>query len=264
MQGSYIEQPHPDDPYTSKVLDKALALVDLVANGPSTLKELSVASGLNRTTVFRLLTGLERHGYVSKVPASGQYYLGPKLLELGCRLLPSTELLELARSALIRVVELTAETGLVSVRQGHDSLVIASQLGPQLNTAYIAVGAHIPLHWGAAKVLLAFAPRDFIDGYLSQQPEFTHGFPDVFVPAEQIRAELIEIRRRGYAVIVGEVDRDVCGISVPLRSSEGQVVASLAILLPRSRGTQEYLATLRDHLVRIGNDFSSQLGFRPA
>src|SRR5215469_11071749 len=63
------------------VLDRCVALLDLLADGPRTLRSLSAASRLPRPTVHRLLVALEAHRLVVR-DASGAFRLGPRLTEL--------------------------------------------------------------------------------------------------------------------------------------------------------------------------------------
>ena len=52
------------------------------------LAELTRRSGLNRTTVFRLLTALESEGMLERNPKSDAWRLGPQLAALGSRANP--------------------------------------------------------------------------------------------------------------------------------------------------------------------------------
>ena len=63
------------------VLDRSVGLLDLLADGPRTLRWLADTSGLPRPTAYRLLVALEAHRLVSR-DAAGAFQLGPRLTEL--------------------------------------------------------------------------------------------------------------------------------------------------------------------------------------
>src|SRR4029450_8888932 len=97
------------------------------------------------------------------------------------------------------------------------------------------VGSTAPLYAGcSSKVLLAFLDKESIDAVLKKRlrPLASHTTTD----ASQIRAQLAEIRRKGYAVSFGETDEGVAGVSFPIRDSRDRVIASLTISGPPTRG----------------------------
>ncbi|RYP51622.1 hypothetical protein DL770_011039 [Monosporascus sp. CRB-9-2] len=65
-------------------VEKALALLDCFKPGAEALSlaALAQASGMHKTTVYRLMNSLERMSYVTR-SESGAYSLGPRLLYLG-------------------------------------------------------------------------------------------------------------------------------------------------------------------------------------
>ena len=67
-----------------QAVDRALALLKLIAeqSEPVPLSHLCEATGLNRTTVWRLLCTLEDNGFVEKNAAAPDYELGIAALNL--------------------------------------------------------------------------------------------------------------------------------------------------------------------------------------
>ena len=73
------------------------------------LPDLIDASGLTRTTTFRLLSGLEAEGILRKT-SSGEYALGPELIVLGGRAIRSNNLRTVAQPFLQQLVVDSAES----------------------------------------------------------------------------------------------------------------------------------------------------------
>src|SRR5580692_5407594 len=129
------------------VLDRSVTLLDLLADGPRTLRWLSDASGLPRPTAYRLLVALEAHRLVAR-DATGAFRLGPRLTELA-----------VAGPVLAGLHEATGESVQLYVRSGDRRLCVAARdAGTGLRDS-VPVGALLPLDVGSGgKVLLAWSP----------------------------------------------------------------------------------------------------------
>src|SRR5262249_51115382 len=99
-------------PYQIQVLDRALALLEVLSqNGPDlTLAQISESLGLHKSTAHRLIMVLERHRLIEKNSTSGGYRLGLKLFELGTQAVSQLDLRERARPFLEQVVSAISET----------------------------------------------------------------------------------------------------------------------------------------------------------
>jgi DNA-binding transcriptional ArsR family regulator len=143
------------------VLDRSVGLLDLLADGPRTLRWLADASGLPRPTAYRLLVALEAHRLVAR-DATGAFELGPRLAELAVRAGPALDLAAVAGPALARLHDATGESVQLYVRSGDRRLCVAARdAGTGLRDS-VPVGALLPLDAGSGgKVLLAWSqPRD--------------------------------------------------------------------------------------------------------
>lgn len=70
-----------EKPAGSQSLFRGLMLIEILSNYPNgcSLAHLSELAGLNKSTVHRLLQGLQSCGYVTPAPAAGSYRLTTKL-----------------------------------------------------------------------------------------------------------------------------------------------------------------------------------------
>jgi len=197
------------------VLDRSVLLLDLLGDGPQTLRHLAEASGLPRPTAHRLLVALEAHGLVAR-RADGAFRLGPRLTELAVRSGRGLELAALAGPVLARLHEQTGESVQLYLRSGDRRLCAAAcDAGAGLHYS-VPVGAVLPLDAGSGgKVLLAFSG----DG---------DRFPAV--PATDLAA----IRRRGWAASNAERQAGVASVSVPIQR-DGVLLGALCVSGPASR-----------------------------
>jgi DNA-binding IclR family transcriptional regulator len=195
------------------VLDRCVALLDLLADGPQSLRALADASGLPRPTAHRLLVALEAHRLVARDPA-GSFRLGPRLTELAAVAGPELDLASLAGPVLDRLHQATGESVQLYVRSGEHRLCIAARdAGTGLRDS-VPIGALLPLDVGSGgKVLLAWSP----DG-------------GRLLPA----ADLAAVRSRGWAASVAEREPGVASVSAPVLR-DGALLASLCVSGPVSR-----------------------------
>jgi DNA-binding IclR family transcriptional regulator len=193
------------------VLDRSVALLDLLADGAHSLRWLSDASGLPRPTAYRLLVALEAHRLVAR-DSSGAFRLGPRLTELAVRAGPAVDLAALAGPVLAGLHEATGESVQLYVRSGDRRLCIAARdAGTGLRDS-VPVGALLPLDAGSGgKVLLAWSP-----------------------PADALTAELAAVRKRGWAASVAERESGVASVSAPVLA-DGALLGALCISGPASR-----------------------------
>jgi DNA-binding IclR family transcriptional regulator len=209
------------------VLDRSVSLLDLLADGPRTLRWLSDASGLPRPTAYRLLVALEAHRLVAR-DATGAFRLGPRLTELAVRAGPAVDLAALAAPFLARLHEDTGESVQLYVRSGDRRLCIAARdAGTGLRDS-VPVGALLPLDAGSGgKVLLAWSPAgDF------PAADAAPGRPGA--PGGGLAAELAAIRKRGWAASVAEREPGVASVSAPVLAG-GALLGALCISGPASR-----------------------------
>jgi DNA-binding IclR family transcriptional regulator len=235
------------------VLDRSVGLLDLLADGPRTLRWLAGASGLPRPTAYRLLVALEAHRLVAR-DASGAFGLGPRLTELAVRAGPAVDLAALAGPVLARLHEATGESVQLYVRSGDRRLCIAARdAGTGLRDS-VPVGALLPLDAGSGgKVLLAWshpaatrpgsaAPGDARpgSGRLGSGARPSGGASGDAGPGGGVQpggvlpAELAAVRKRGWAASVAEREPGVASVSAPVLA-DGALLGALCISGPASR-----------------------------
>jgi DNA-binding IclR family transcriptional regulator len=223
------------------VLDRSVVLLDLLADGPRTLRWLSGASGLPRPTAYRLLVALEAHRLVAR-DAAGAFRLGPRLTELAVRAGPAVDLAALAGPILARLHEATGESVQLYVRSGDRRLCIAARdAGTGLRDS-VPVGALLPLAAGSGgKVLLAWSdpagvrPAGAEPGGVRPAGAEPGGVrPAGADSGGVLAAELAAVRKRGWAASVAEREPGVASVSAPVLVG-GTLLGALCISGPASR-----------------------------
>jgi DNA-binding IclR family transcriptional regulator len=223
------------------VLDRCVTLLDLLADGPRSLRWLADASKLPRPTAHRLLVALEAHRLVARDPAVGAaavaFRLGPRLTELAAVAGPELDLASLAGPVLDRLHTATGESVQLYVRSGDHRLCIAARdAGTGLRDS-VPVGALLPLAAGSGgKVLLAWSSGRADGSRLAGATNGTEGGEGASGAggATALQAELAAVRGRGWAASVAEREPGVASVSAPVLR-DGVLLAALCVSGPVSR-----------------------------
>lgn len=246
-----------------QAVDRALAILETLKAAGEALgvTELGARVGLHKSTVYRLLATLARHGYVQQDPATERYSLGLKLVELGTAVLDHLELRELARPYLKRLMEASQEVAHLVVLQDGDVVYIDKVECPGPVKMYSQLGRRAPAHATAVgKALLAFLPPAQVEAILARGlPRLT---PHTITDPERLRTELHLVRERGYAVDNEENELGIRCVAGPIFNHTGQVVAAFSISGLAMRLTVPRLEGLAGLVCRTSQEISARLGYQ--
>ena len=232
------EAPKPTD-LTNKSVTKAIRLLRELAAQPRTganVTTLAKAARISRPTAFRLLSSLERTGFVDRI--DNKYILGWELARLGRSADPYAGLVARAQPILRDLADEFNESVSLAVPDGKGGLdLIATEAGSHfigMTSSTGKVGERYPLHASSSgKVLLAEMPRDKVIALL---PERLQAFtPDTITDRKELLKELDRVREQGFAVIDNELEIELLSLSRPVRDSSGSLVAVLTLNGPRFR-----------------------------
>jgi DNA-binding IclR family transcriptional regulator len=153
----------------------------------------------------------------------------------------------------------TKESSHVGIRSGLECIVLDRIVGPHLFKCYVEAGARGPLHTGApGKVMLAWLPdeelRQALDGMtLSRMTAAS------ITDRKEFEKHLRLVRRRGYAMDLGEgVEGHHC-LGAPVFDAEERPIASIWITAPASRLTEHDGKRLAPQVIDAANAVTSGL-----
>ncbi|MHA1564668.1 MAG: IclR family transcriptional regulator [Alphaproteobacteria bacterium] len=221
------------------LLHKAFQVLDLFsASQPSwTQAEIGRTARLPRSTVSRLVRYLCASGYLSLDKQTGRYTLGFSAIELGGRAQRQFDLSAVATDILADLGRDTRETVMLTAfNQSALQVVCLDQIASQHGglRVFANVGATFPLHVGAsAKSVLAHLPPSLAEVVLKGQ--LTPVNPAWTQTADDLRRDLEEIRRRGYAKTHDETFPGVAGVGAAILDPRHFPLGSVAIAAPMQR-----------------------------
>lgn len=237
-------------------VERALAVLGALADGSAELgtNELARRTGINASTVSRLLATLVDAGLVEHVPATGRYRLGLRLLQLGNAVAARLDLREVTRPHLERLVRETGETATLSVPGENEAVTVDFVQSPFSIQSVARLGRPSVAHATAVgKVLLAFDGR-LPEGRLAAFTARTITNP------EHLARELASVRRRGWAQAGGEREEDLNAIAAPIVGSRGELTAIIGVQGPATRFARAAMRAAVEPLLDSAHAISEALG----
>jgi IclR family transcriptional regulator, acetate operon repressor len=195
----------------TQAIERAAQLLVRVVEStdPPSIGELSEGSGLPKSTTSRLVSALERQGLVQRLGGRGRLRPGPVLLRYASRDASQT-LVELAAPSLRTLADASGETINLAI-PGPDGVEHLAQE----DTAHFVgvtdwVGRRVPFELAAnGKCFLTFGGAG--------------------------HAQADEIRAKGYATSVDELEVGLTAIAAPVLGANSTAIAALSISGPTSR-----------------------------
>ena len=231
-------------------VERAIAVLDVLADGELGTNEVGRRTGLNASTASRQLATLAAAGLVAHIEETGRYRLGPRLVELGNAALAGLDVRELARPHLRALAASTGETSTLSVPGDPDAITIDFVQSPSSVQSVARVGRPSIAHATATgKIALAFGEVELPPGQLRAYTTRT------VVDRELLAREIETARERGYAEALGEREDDLNAIAAPVLGATGELVAVIGLQGPASRfgavTVRASRATLLEHAAAV-------------
>lgn len=196
------------------------------------LAEVSGLAELNKTTTHRLLQALHSESLLDRNPANGAYRLGPALMALGVQALSSNDLRRRARPLLKKLAEESGETATLEVPIDDSMLILDEVMGRHFVGAAANVGTRWPIHaTSTGKAIIAFDER----GMQRVGKRLVSLTSRTITKRDQLEEQLAEIRERGFAETVDELEEGFSGVAAAIRGSMGQVLGALSVCGPTQR-----------------------------
>jgi DNA-binding IclR family transcriptional regulator len=207
----------------------------LLGNG-----ELVERTGLPKPTVTRLTYTLTKLGYLTYVERLGKYQLAPAALALGYSALANMRIRQIARGGMQALADYADASVALGTRDRLDLIYVEhcrSKHGVMLR---LGLGARIPIAKTAmGRALLAGLPeaeRDWLLGYMRR--EAGKAWPKLRASIERA---VDDVATRGFTLALGEWERDINAVGVPLIAPDGSGAFAFNCGAPAFQFTRERL-----------------------
>jgi len=192
--------------YAAPALDKGLDILELLAETSGALSQSEIADATGRSTgqIFRVLSTLERRGYVFRDKQSGLYVLAMKLFELAHQHPPLRGLVSVALPIMHELAEQTRQSCNLAVLDGTEVRVIAQVESPADFGFRVRVGAAFDVATTVTGSVLTSDSVEPVTCAETVQP----GITDVVAPVRSASGTMAALTVPYVATAVSEVDAE--------------------------------------------------------
>ncbi len=241
-------------------VDRAITILEILAReGEAGVTDVAGELGVHKSTAFRLIATLEARGLVEQAEDRRTYRIGLGLVGMAGTSAARIDIVQVARPFCRRLAAETGETVNVAVLRDSEALYLDQIAGSASLQPHNWVGQRIPLHATSnGKVLMAWLERREVDALLPRLEPHTER---TITRRATLHRELAEVRERGYAMAVGELEEGLSAAAAPIWDAHGEVTASLSVSGSTYRMDADTLASAVAHLVRASREVSIALGW---
>jgi IclR family acetate operon transcriptional repressor len=235
--------------YPIESVDRALSVILAFEQSEMlTIAEIGRMLDVSRSTAYRLLSVLHHRGFVRQDPRTRAFHAGTALLRVGLSAAGRSDVRATLRPLLEDIVARTGETAHLVLLDDVEASFVDCVESPRMVRATSRVGTTLPAQATAGgKVLLAGLPPAELDDYLATS--LVGVTPRTKTSAAVVRAELINVAERGWALNDGESEAGLRAVAVLVSPTQTHAVVQAAVTVagPSQRmdeGRIEQIASL--------------------
>lgn len=201
-------------------------------SGPVRAATIGRALELPRSSLYHLLTVLQREGFVVHYPEASSYGLSALLSELGSAYF-RTGRLELLGAPLLP--PLLKRAGIPAVAQlailhGRDVSYVAKEAGFRAPPVVSGIGVSLPAHLTASgRAMLAPLPRQQLRALFPTSDTLITRNGTGPQTLSELEAILVEVRSRGWAVERGDVTPGYASVAAAALDHNGYPAAAIGL-----------------------------------
>lgn len=247
------------------VLDKAFYILEIflrTGDREMRLSDLARISGLNITTVNRVVAKLVAHSYLTQAENRGKYMLGPKFLEFN-KIIEQTRIIKrVAMPYMIKLNKYVEDAVGIFTWDGK-KLVFTDEI----RSGYLPVisgNTHevFPLYCTAlGKIILAGMTGRELAVYL-KETELEAYTTNTISDPDELRKHLKRVAQEGVAYDNEEYWPGIRNVASGVFDNEGKTVACIGVLGPAGRLSAERMAEIAPYVRECALEISQRLGYR--
>jgi DNA-binding IclR family transcriptional regulator len=212
-------------------LDLALRILEFLAgqDAPVALTAIAQTFAASKSTVYRHLSALARHGFVRQEVSTGRYAIGIKLMVLGETSRGNFEIVAVARGALLKLRDATGQAVSLCGLLDDDLVVLDLMHGRSVVEFTTRPGTRLALHASAhGKIWLAFGPEGLIKKVLDAPRRAWTS--QTLSDAKALLNEVQAVRKRGWSTAPNQTVRGVNTLAAPVFDHRGVLAGSIAFV----------------------------------
>ena len=247
---------------TINAVERALIILKQIAFSETGMgvREIARGMGISPSVAQKSIQALVAQGFARQNTETQMYELGSMAIQVGLAGLLRLELRQVARPYLQQLVAVTGESSFLGVRQGNGAVYIDKVLSETELRMDVPLGSWRPFNCTAVgKALLAHLPEmDLAE--LDREGAFRYPTPNSIRDLQVLAEEMASIRSRGIAIDREEYAEGAMCLAAPIRSYEGDVIATAVVSGPIQR-MEPRADDMANQVKSCGDAISKALGY---
>lgn len=241
--------------------DRALMILELLAEKEMTATDIQNKLGLNKSTVHRLMMTLLSRGFVERNTVTGIYQIGLRLVSLSSIRLNSIELKTEAAPYMQQLALKLLKVVRLAIIDGSEAVYIEKAESIQTMRSYANIGRRCPIYCSAIgkSLMLGMRDQDIIELLstikMEKFTDNTHETPEAVL--EEIRAS----RKVDYTFDKEEHEIGSFCIAAPIRDYRNDVVAAISISGYEESVLMNEIEMIENELLGAADKISKRLGY---
>ena len=227
--------------------ERTLQILDLYAAdpGPKTLKTISEQLHIPISSLYRIISCMQKYNYIVEEPFYPNYFkLGYKLSQFSSIAFSENDLIKLARPFMEELTQNSNQASQLCILSENYICTIDQYL-PRSAITYISeLSEKLPINVSASgKLLTALLPPQKQEAFLKRAEKvFRKNTPYTIIDLERLQEEFNKIRRQKYSTDVEEYAIGIGCIAVPIYHNSDTPVAAIGVTGPISfyRNTRNF------------------------
>lgn len=245
-----------------KTADNIFDILQFVQEeGGAGVSEIASNLDLAKSTVHEYLYTLTDRGYL--VNQNGSYHLGLILFEHGSSAKNRYDILPAVQPGLEQLMEETGEVAWFIVEEQGLGFYLTNVAGEHSVQTHARVGKREHLHCLATgKVIMAHMPDSRVSEIIER-----HGLPEktpyTITDFATLRAELDEIKKRGYTFNQEEAAKNVSAIAAPILTEDEEVIGGICVSGPARRMERKgFKSEFPEMLLSVADEISLRIDWQ--
>lgn len=250
-----------------RTLDKSLKILNLFLETKSelSLSEISILSGINKPTVWRISSTLVKYGYLIQQKKRGKYVLGTIFISFNRVLTSNLHLRSVIMPYLLQLSEQINEPVTLAYRSGLEDLYPETFGVVNSNKLEVAkTGNRLPLNaTSVGKIFLADLSEKELETYFKLK-SVKQCTPNTIIDFDIMKKHLIDVKNTGIAYDDEEWGLGIRGVAAGVKGENSEIVAAIGTAVPSVRLTYSKMQDMAHILKNCADEISKYLGFKPS
>jgi DNA-binding IclR family transcriptional regulator len=243
--------------------DKLLSVLSLFTlEAPRwTVEAAAQQLSVSNSTAYRYFSSLSRAGLLEPI-SGGLYVLGPAIISFDRQLRIQDPLMQIAQPIMRRLLQRNSGNGVALLCRRFKQQVMCVhqefEHRPQLAVSYDR-GRPMGLYRGAASLIVFASLPTRTQRTIWRANKERMAATRLGQTWDEVRVKLKTLRKQGYCITRGEVDKGMVGIASPVIQPDGTVVGSISIAQPDNESTDVELAGIAALVMAAGHEMNATL-----